>query len=145
MAELKLHELDEHVVGAAWLERDCVSIDPCEQTSSNETPYFGNRLHALAGVWLVGNSSTLRLALGYDRATGAQAGVRAENYGSMEFARVSEGLRLDACAPDFDRWRRDGVLACNEDTLVSFAADAGRRQCRFPGKPVRMCAAPRAL
>jgi hypothetical protein len=129
VAELKLRELDEHGIGAAWLERDCVSIDPCEQTSSNEDPYFGLRLPALAGAWLSGNSSALRLALGYDRVTGAQAGVRAENYGSMEFARVPEGLRLDACAPDFDRWRRDGVLACNEDTLVSFAADATARAC----------------
>lgn len=129
VSELKQRELDEHGIGAAWLERDCVSIDPCEQTSSNEDPYFGLRLPALAGVWLSGNSSALRLALGYDRVTGAQAGVRAENYGSMEFARVPEGLRLDACAPDFDRWRRDGVLACNEDTLVSFAADAGARAC----------------
>ena len=66
----------------------------CEQKSSNEDPYFANRLPALAGVWLSGNSSALRLALGYDRETGAQAGVRAENYGSMEFARVPEGLRL---------------------------------------------------
>ncbi len=86
-----------------WLERDCVSIDPCEQKSSNEDPYFGLRLPSLAGVWLSGNSSALRLTLGYDRVTGAQAGVRAEIYGSMEFARVPEGLRLDACAPDFDR------------------------------------------
>jgi hypothetical protein len=33
-------ELDEHALGAAWLERDCVSVDRCEQTSSNENPYF---------------------------------------------------------------------------------------------------------
>jgi len=129
VTELKQRELDEHAIGVEWLERDCVSIDPCAQTSSNADAYFGTPLPAAAGVWLSGNSSALRLALGYDRETGAQAGVRAENYGSMEFARVPEGLRLDACAPDFDRWRRDGVLACNEDTLVSFAADAGARAC----------------
>ena len=55
--------------------------------------------------------------------------MRAENHGSLEFARVPEGLRLQACAPDFDRWRREGVLACNEKTLVTIAADAAARAC----------------
>ena len=40
VSELRQRELDEHALGAAWLERDCVSVDPCEQTSSNENPYF---------------------------------------------------------------------------------------------------------
>ena len=129
VSELRQRELDEHALGAAWLERDCVSVDPCEQTSSNENPYFGSRLPALAGVWLSGNSSALRLPLGAERVADAEAGVRAENHGSLEFARVPEGLRLQACAPDFDRWRREGVLACNEKTLVTITAGAGARAC----------------
>jgi hypothetical protein len=133
VAELRQRELDEHAIGAAWLERDCVSIDPCAQTSSNEDPYFGTRLPALAGVWLSGNSSALRLPLGAARLADAEGGGRAENHGSLEFARVPEGLRVQACAPDFDRWRREGVLACNEETLVTITADAAARAC--PGTP----------
>ena len=129
VTELRQRELSEHAIGVEWLERDCVSIDPCEQKSSNEDPYFGNRLPALAGVWLSGNSSALRLGLTAGRVQDAEAGVRAENYGSFEFARVPEGLRVQACAPDFDRWRREGVLACNEKTLVTITADAGARAC----------------
>jgi hypothetical protein len=102
VSELRQRELDDHAIGVEWLERDCVSIDQCEQKSSNKEPYFDIRLPALDGVWLSGNSSALRLALGYDSATDAQVGVRAENYGSMEFEHVPEGLCLDACSPDFD-------------------------------------------
>jgi hypothetical protein len=73
------------------LERDCVSIDPCFQESSHED-HYGNRLPSLAGVWLSGNSSDLPLPLGADRLSDAEAGVRSENYGSLEFALVPEGL-----------------------------------------------------
>lgn len=128
VAELRLRELHEHALGAAWLERDCVSIDPCEETSSNEDA-LGMRLPAPAGAWLSGNSSALRLSLSTDRILDAEAGVRAENHGSLEFARIPEGLRVQACAPDFDRWRREGVLACNAQTVVTIAADAASRAC----------------
>ena len=57
----KQREVLEHEVAAAWLEANRVSIDPCAQTSSNEDPYFGNRLPVLAAAWLSGNSSALRL------------------------------------------------------------------------------------
>jgi hypothetical protein len=127
--ELQQRNLYEHVIGAAWLERDCVSIDPCAQSSSNENPYFGTPLPALAGVWLSGNSSALLLPLSAQRLSDAEAGVRAENHGSLEFARVPEGLRVQACAPDFDLWRREGVLACNPATLVTISADASARAC----------------
>jgi len=126
--ELRERELAEHVLGAAWLERDCVSIDPCFQESSN-ADHYGNLLPAPAGVWLSGNSSALLLPLGAERRSDAEAGVRAENHGSFEFARVPEGLRLQACAPDFDLWRREGALACNEQTIVSISADASARAC----------------
>ena len=129
IAALKQREVLEHEIGADWLEGNCVSIDPCFQTSSNEDPYFGNRLPALAGVWLSGNSSALRLPRSSAAALDAEAGSRAHNYGSLEFARVPEGVRLQACAPDFDVWRAKGVLACNEDTIVTISADADTRSC----------------
>ena len=129
VAALRQRELSEHAIGADWLEGNCVSIDPCLQTSSNEDPYFGNRLPALAGVWLSGNSSALRLPRDTASASDAEAGVRAHNYGSLEFARVPEGIRLQACAPDFDAWRERGVLACNEATIVTISADADTRSC----------------
>ena len=74
VTELHQRELDEHAIGADWLERDCVSIDPCFQKSSNEDQY-GNRLPAPVGVWLSGNSSALLLPLGADRLSNAEAGV----------------------------------------------------------------------
>ena len=124
--ELSECELDEHVLGAAWLERDCVSIDPCFQESSNED-HYGNLLPALAGMWLSGNS--IALPIGVERLSDAEAGVRAESHGSLEFARVPEGLRLQACTPDFNLWRREGALACNEKTLVSISAAATAHAC----------------
>ncbi len=85
VSELRERELHEHAIRVDWLERDCVIIDPCEQKSSNEDPYFGNWLPALAGVWMSGNSSSLLLGLTAGRILDAEAGVRAENYGSFEF------------------------------------------------------------
>lgn len=128
-ASLKEREVLEHEIGAEWLEANCVSIDPCVQTSSNEDPYSGARLPVPAGAWLSGNSSALRLPRSAAAALAAEAGLRAHNYGGLEFARVPEGLRLQACAPDFDAWRARGVLACNEDTIVTISADADARSC----------------
>jgi len=115
-----------HSAPSDWLERDCVSIDPCFQESSNEDHYA---LPAPAGVWLSGNSSALLLPLVAELLSDAEAGVRAENYGSLEFSRVPEGLKLQACALDFDLWRREGMLACNEKTLVSISADTTAHVC----------------
>lgn len=111
MLELRQRDVLEHVIGAHWLEQNCVSIDPCAQTSSNSDE-FGNKITALAGVWLSGNSSALRLPHSAAAIVAAEAGVRAENYGSLEFARVPEGLKVQACAPDFDLWRREGRASC---------------------------------
>ena len=41
---------------------------------------------------------------------------------------MSEGLRLQACAPDFDLYRWEGRLACNDDTIV-INADINTRAC----------------
>ena len=128
VTELHQRELDEHAIGADWLERDCVSIDPCFQKSSNEDQY-GNRLPAPVGVWLSGNSSALLLPLGADHLSNAEAGVRAENHGSLEFARIPEGLRVQACAPDFDLWWQEGALVCDMKTVVTINADASARAC----------------
>ena len=53
----------------------------------------------------------------------------AQNYGSFEYARVPEGVRLDTCAPDFDHWRRTGEVVCNEATVHTITADADARAC----------------
>ena len=126
---LKQREVLEHAIGADWLEENCVSIDPCTQRSSNEDPIFGLPLPALAGVWIFGNSSALRLPRAAAAILAAEAGLRAENSRSLEFARVPEGLRVEACAPDFDLFRREGRLRCNEDTIVVINTESDTRAC----------------
>lgn len=118
MWELKHRDILEHSIGVEWLEQNCVSIDPCAETSSN-TDVMGAQLPAPRGSWLSGNSSALLLPQSLEGIAAAAAGVRAENHGSLEYARVPEGLRLQACAPDFDLWRRQGQLACDEHTVVT--------------------------
>jgi len=127
--ELKQRELVEHAIGVDWLEKNCVSIDPCAQRSSNEDPIFGLPLPAAAGVWLSANSSALHLPRARAAILDAEAGLRAENSKSLEFARVPEGLRVEACAPDFDLFRREGRLACNENTIVVINTESDSRAC----------------
>jgi hypothetical protein len=55
--------------------------------------------------------------------------LRTENSRSLEFARVPEGLRIEACAPDFDLFRREGRLACNENTIVVINTESNSRAC----------------
>lgn len=118
VSELRQRDILEHSIGAQWLEHNCVSIDPCAETSSNADA-LGAALPAPRGSWLSGNSSALLLPRATSGLAAAAAGVRAENHGSLEYARVPEGLRVQACAPDYDLWRREGQLACNENTLVT--------------------------
>ena len=129
MLAMKQREILEHGIGADWLENNCVSIDPCAQRSSNEDPIFGQPLSALAGVWLSSNSSALQLPRAAAAVLEAQAGQRAENSRSLEFARVPEGLRVEACAPDFDLFRREGRLLCNENTVLVINTDSDTRAC----------------
>jgi hypothetical protein len=126
---LKEREILEHEIGAEWLESNCVSIDPCAQRSSNEDPMFALPLPAAAGVWLSANSSALRLPRARAAILDAEAGLRAENSRSLEFARVPEGLRVEACAPDFDVFRREGKLLCDENTIVVISAESDTRAC----------------
>jgi hypothetical protein len=125
IAELRAHELSEHVIGADWLEQDCVTIDVCKQVSSNTMP-------ALAGVWLDVNSSALSLQDSAQRRAEAEAGVRAYNEAALEFARIPEGLRVETCSPDFDLARRTGRIACDETTVRRLEADDTARAC--PGE-----------
>ena len=97
--------------------------------ATNEDPIFGLPLPAAAGVWLSANSSALHLPRARAAILDAEAGLRAENSKSLEFARVPEGLRVEACAPDFDLFRREGRLACNENTIVVINTESDSRAC----------------
>jgi hypothetical protein len=125
----KHREVLEHVIGADWIEENCVSIDPCTQRSSNKDPIFGLWLPALAGGWLSGNSSYLLLPLAAYAILAAEASLSSENSLSIEFARVPEGLQVEACAPDFDLLLREGLLWCNENTVVVINTENNTRAC----------------
>jgi hypothetical protein len=125
IAELRAHELSEHVIGADWLEQDCVTIDVCKQVSSNHD-------RVLAGVWNDINSTALRLPSAARRRSDAEAGLRAYNEAALEYARIAEGLRVETCSPDFDLARRTGRIACDETTVRRLEADDTARAC--PGE-----------
>lgn len=119
---LRAHSLSEHAVGVSWLENNCVSIDPCTEVNSR-----GEAVPR--GTWLHANSSALAFAATATHIDTAHAGTQAHNFGNLEYARVPEGLRIHTCAPDYDIWRREGVLVCNDDTVLTFTAGAGVRAC----------------
>jgi len=120
VANLRAQALSTHAVGVAWLEEDCVAIDPCAETGAGGAA-------APRGVWLHGNASALATAGAAAATAAAEQGVAARNFGSLEYARVPEGLVVRACAPDFDVWRKTGALACDENTVVEIdTADAPR-------------------
>jgi len=129
MAELRRRELTEHAVGAAWLEQDCVSIDVCQQVSSNRDPVSGQLMPALAGTWLNVNSSALQFQHGARRRADAEAGKVADNVAALEFARVPEGLKVETCAVDYDLLRRTGIIACEQATLLQVTTDYTVRSC----------------
>ena len=83
IAELRAHELSEHVIGADWLEQECVSIDVCKQLSSNRDPVFSQLMPAMAGVWLNVNSSALSLQGSAQRRADAEVGVRAYDFAAL--------------------------------------------------------------
>lgn len=111
-------ELPAHEVGLAVLESQCVFINPCTQESLQETTYE----HVPINTWIHGNASALRLPTPI-------TDTHAHNYGSFEYARVPEGLRLETCAPDFDLWRRTGEIVCNERTIHTIEAHNTTRAC----------------
>lgn len=129
IGELRTHELAEHVIGADWLEQECVSIDVCKQLSSNRDPVFSQLMPAMAGVWLYVNSTALQLAGAGKRKADADAGVVAYNEASLEFARIPQGLRVETCAIDYDLLRRTGKIACEEATMLRIEADDAMRSC----------------
>lgn len=121
VSNLRSLELTAHDVGLASIEAQCVHINPCTQQSQQD-----NDFHAVpVNTWTHGNSSALKLPT-------PPVTAQAHNYGSFEYARVPEGLRLDTCAPDFDLWRRTGQVVCNEHTLRTFSADRSVASCPGP-------------
>ena len=129
IGELRTHELSQHVVGAEWLEQDCVSIDVCKQLSSNRDPVFSQLMPAMAGVWLNVNSSALQFAGSAKRRADAESGVVADNVAALEWARIPEGLKVETCAVDYDLLRRTGRVACDEATMLKIEADDTVRSC----------------
>lgn len=111
-------ELSAHDVGLAVLESQCVSINPCTQESLQQSTYE----QVPIDTWIHGNASALRLPAPISDS-------HAHNYGSFEYARVPEGLRLETCAPDFDLWRRTGEIVCNDLTIRTVEADNSSRAC----------------
>jgi hypothetical protein len=107
VSSLRAQPLSAHEVGADWLEQDCVAIDPCAATGAGGAS-------APRGTWLHANMSALATAEFSNASSMAASGARALNFGSLTHARVPQGLILRACAPDFDLWRREGALVCDE-------------------------------
>ena len=129
IADLRARELSEHVVGADWLEVDCISIDVCKELSSNRDPVFSQLMPAMAGVWLNVNSSALQFAGSAKRKADAESGVVADNVAALEWARIPEGLKVETCAVDYDLLRRTGRVACDEATIMKIEADDTVRSC----------------
>jgi len=126
VSNLRGQALGAHAVGAAWLEEDCVAIDPCAETGAGGAA-------APRGAWLHGNASALATAGAAAATAAAEQGVVARNFGSFEYARVPEGLVVRACAPDFDAWRKQGALVCDANTLVEVDTVQAARGCPRAG------------
>ena len=119
---LRAARLHEHSIGASWLETNCISIDPCLEVNSR-----GEAVPA--DTWLHANNSVLATAGTASSIEAATTDTQAHNYGSLEFARIPEGLRVETCAPNYDVWRSSGVIVCNEDTYQSFSAGYQQAAC----------------
>ena len=90
---LRSKQLSEHNIGAMWLEENCVTIDVCNEIAEHVVDEEVAR-----GEWIHANSTALRLTnTDLTLAT-------AHNYGSLEYARIPEGLKVESCVPDFDVW-----------------------------------------
>lgn len=118
VSTLRELELSAHEVGLPVLESQCVYVNPCTQQSFQHDTFE----HVPINTWIHGNASALRLSAPLSDSI-------AHNYGSFEYARVPEGLRLETCAPDFDLWRRTGQIVCNDLTIRTINADNTSRAC----------------
>lgn len=124
---LKSIELSDHSIGLNLLETNCVHINPCSQLS-------GNLLQVPMDTWVHGNHSALVLENTLQLIQAAVDGQKAFNYGSLEYARIPEGIVLQTCAPAFDIWRETGSIVCNEDTIKTIDTTSVRgcpRQSEF--------------
>lgn len=126
VSNLRGQSVSAHTVGAWWSEEDCVMIDPCAETGAGGLP-------APRGAWLHGNISALATSGLAAGAEAAEKGVAARNFGSFEYARVPAGLVVRACAPDFNAWRAEGALVCDENTLVEINTVSAVRGCPRAG------------
>ena len=114
--------LNQHTIGADWLETNCVTIDPCLHTNA-----LGESVPM--DTWLHGNSSKLTLTNSLVNVEAAESGTEAHNFGSFEYARIPEGLRVQTCAPNFDTWRRGGALECDVNTIKTISLNHEEPSC----------------
>ena len=124
-AHLRALEVSAHVFPGALLETQCVSIDACAALN-------GRGQAVPRGAWLWRNASALWLA-GNDTAARGAALARAYNWHSLEFARVPEGLVVQACEPDFSALRVRGEVTCAAGTEVVVDAALGAAACPSTG------------
>jgi len=80
-------------------------------------------------TWLHGNSSKLTLTNSLVNVEAAESGIEAHNFGSFEYARIPEGLRVQTCAPNFDTWRRGGALECDVNTIKTISLNHEEPSC----------------
>ena len=69
---LREASLNQHTVGADWLETNCITIDPCQHTNS-----FGESVPK--DTWLHGNTSKLTLTNSLVNVVAAESGTEAES------------------------------------------------------------------
>lgn len=115
----------DSVVAALERPSACAVIDPCAAASAGGA--------APAGQLLWRNSSALAIAE-------PSGGGARRNLFNTEFARVPEGIVLEACSPDIPRLR-DGVLQCAPSTLVSVTGACPRAYEYSPLRPADCAAA----
>lgn len=104
-------EVSMHSFPDALMESECVSIDACTQKN-----HRGQTVPAR--TWLWRNNSALWMEGNETKARGGETG-KAYNFNSLEFARVPEGIKVEACEPDFDAMRLRGETVCAAGTVVS--------------------------
>lgn len=107
---LKSIKLSDQQIGMNSLEANCVSINPCLQTSNNMLP-------VPIDTWMHGNNSALLLTNSLSQINTALNGQKAHNFGNLDYARIPQGIVLQTCAPAFDVWRETGSVVCNEKTI----------------------------
>lgn len=90
---------------SALAESRCVAINVCDEQN--------HRGEGVArGAWLHRGANALELDGEALAIASAAAADEYYNYYSLQYARVPEGVLLEACEPDFDRVRTHGEYVC---------------------------------